>query len=84
MQACAAFSNALSCAVSPQAVLYRTCIGEILLFLFEQVRNNLNIFPAGWGRGIVLPVTLLLLYRESFPLCSVFLENTDVEDLVGI
>lgn len=84
MQACAAFSNALSCAVSPQAVLYCTCIGEIIFFLFEQVKSNLDIFPVGWGRGIVLPVTLLLLYKESFPLCSVFLENTDVEDLVGM
>lgn len=46
-------------AVIPCVLIYITCIGEILFFFFEQVKTNLNIFLG--GKGIVLPVSLLLL-----------------------
>lgn len=52
-------------------------------FLFDQVRNNLNIFLGG-GRGICPACLAAASVLESIPLSSVFLENTDIEDLVGM
>lgn len=80
MQASAGFFNALSCAVSPQVLIYLTCIREILLLLSEQFRTNLNVFREGEGGELCC----CFCSKKSIRLYSVFLENSDIEDLLGM